>query len=96
MDEREQCRIPDKNDNRWFNINSDVYPVQLGGLHLVIEVKRPRKNDHIVFHNKSACPHVEHRVVESFANKGWELLPHPPYSPTEAPMDYHINRSLKN
>ena len=25
-----------------------------------------------------------------------ELLEHPPYSSTEAPTDYHVNRSLKN
>ncbi|KAK6735931.1 hypothetical protein RB195_018909 [Necator americanus] len=36
------------------------------------------------------------RVIESIANKGWDLLPHPPYSPTEAPTDYHVNHSLKN
>ena len=41
-------------------------------------------------------PHIEHRVVESIDSKGWELLPHSPYSPTEAPTDYHANRSLKN
>ena len=31
---------------------------------------------------------------QSFANKGWALLSHPPYSPTEASTDYHVNRSL--
>uniref|UniRef100_A0A914E1N8 Mos1 transposase HTH domain-containing protein n=1 Tax=Acrobeloides nanus TaxID=290746 RepID=A0A914E1N8_9BILA len=36
------------------------------------------------------------RVIESIEEKGWNLLPHPPYSSTEAPTDYHINRSLKN
>uniref|UniRef100_A0A914DHZ1 Transposase n=1 Tax=Acrobeloides nanus TaxID=290746 RepID=A0A914DHZ1_9BILA len=41
-------------------------------------------------------PHVEARVIESIEEKGWDLLPHPPYSPTKAPTDYHINRSLKN
>ena len=40
--------------------------------------------------------HIEHRVVESIDSKGLELLPHPPYSPTEAPTDYHVNRSLRN
>lgn len=35
-------------------------------------------------------------MVQSIADKGWDLLPHPPYSPTEAPTDYHVNRSLKN
>ena len=46
--------------------------------------------------NKSPKPHVEARVIESIEDKGWDLLPHPPYSPTEAPTDYHVNRSLKN
>jgi predicted transcriptional regulator len=27
--------------------------------------------------------------------KVWKLE-HPPYSPTEAPTDYHVNRSFKN
>lgn len=48
----------------------------------------------LVFHHNNACPHVECRVVESIANKGWELLPHTPYSSTEAPIDHHVNRML--
>ncbi|CAJ0957060.1 unnamed protein product, partial [Mesorhabditis belari] len=52
--------------------------------------------NNIVFHHDNARPHVERHVVESIASKGWDLLPHPPYSPTEAPTDYHVNRSLKN
>jgi histone-lysine N-methyltransferase SETMAR len=26
----------------------------------------------------------------------WEILPHPPYSPNLAPVDYHLFRSLSN
>ncbi|CAK9829644.1 Mariner Mos1 transposase [Anthophora retusa] len=95
-DERQQWRIPDKNDKRQFNINSDVYLAQLDRLHAAIETKRPHKKNRIVFHHDNARPHVERCVVECIANKGWELLPHPPYSLTEAPTDYHVNRSLKN
>ena len=36
------------------------------------------------------------RNEQSIANKEWGLLPHPPYSLTEAPTDYHGDRSLKN
>ncbi|GFQ65466.1 hypothetical protein TNCT_307911 [Trichonephila clavata] len=54
------------------------------------------KKNHIVFHHDNARPHLERRVVNFIANKGWDLLPHPPYLPTEAPMDYHVYRSVKN
>ena len=77
-------------------LNSDVYLAQLDRLHAAIQAKRSRKKNNIVFHHDNARPHVEARVIESVEEKGWDLLPHPPYSPTEAPTDYHINRSLKN
>lgn len=49
----------------------------------------------ILFHHVNARPHVERRVIESIANKGCKLLPHPPYSPIEASTNYHVNRLLK-
>jgi len=95
-DKRQQWRIPHKNGKRQLNINSDVYLAQLDRIHAAIQTKRPLKKNHIVFHHDNAPPHIERRVVESIADKGWDLLPHPPYSPTEAPTDYHVNRSMKN
>jgi len=79
-----------------YNLNSDVYLAQLDRLHSAIQAKRPHKKNHIVLQHDNARPHVERRVVEFIASKKWDLLPHSPYSPTEAPTDYHVNRSLKN
>ena len=50
----------------------------------------------IVIHHDNSRPHVEARVIESIKEKGWDLLQHPLYFPSEAPTDYHINRSLNN
>ena len=33
---------------------------------------------------------------EAIQTHGWEVLPHPPYSPDLAPTDYHLLRSLSN
>uniref|UniRef100_A0A914ED37 Mos1 transposase HTH domain-containing protein n=1 Tax=Acrobeloides nanus TaxID=290746 RepID=A0A914ED37_9BILA len=54
-----------------------------------------RKNNVILLYD-NAKPHVERRVVESIQNKGWEILPHPSHFPTEAPTEYHVNRSVSN
>ncbi|CAE1156256.1 SETMAR [Acanthosepion pharaonis] len=95
-DEPQQWRIPEKNGKWQLNVNSDVYLAQLDRLQAAIETKRPRKKNHIVIYHDNARPCVGRRVVECIANKGWELLPHPPYSPTEAPTDSHVSRSLKD
>ncbi|CAF1652759.1 unnamed protein product, partial [Adineta ricciae] len=95
-DVKHEWPIPDRNGKKQHNINSDVYSAQLDRLEAAIKVKRPRKKNHIVFHHDNAKPHVAHQVTQSIDDKGWELLEHPPYSPTEAPTDYHVNRSLKN
>ena len=51
------------------------------------------KKDPFRLPHDNARPHVERRVIELIANKGWKLLPYPPYSPTEAPINYHVNHS---
>ena len=95
-DVEHKWQIPDRNGQKQYNLNSDVYLAQLDRLQAAIEAKRPRKKNHVVFHHDNARPHVEGRVVNSIAEKGWDLLEQPPYSPTEAPTDYHVNRSVKN
>ncbi|GFU92512.1 hypothetical protein TNCV_4794411 [Trichonephila clavipes] len=49
----------------------------------------PTTTEPIVFEfSPSNCSETEKHTA-------WDLLQHPPYSTTEAPTDYHVNRSLK-
>uniref|UniRef100_A0A915E1I4 Mos1 transposase HTH domain-containing protein n=1 Tax=Ditylenchus dipsaci TaxID=166011 RepID=A0A915E1I4_9BILA len=74
-------QIPDRNGKKQYNLNSDVYLAQLDRLQGAIEAKRPRKKNHVVFHHDNASPHGEARVVQSIAEKGCNLLEHPPTVP---------------
>ena len=35
-------------------------------------------------------------TLEKIENMGWDVLPHPPYSPDLAPSDYHLFGFVKN
>ena len=50
----------------------------------------------IIFHYDNALPHVAISVKNYLENSGWEVLPHPPYSPDLAPYDYHLFQSMQN
>lgn len=96
LDERQQWRILNRSCKRQFNINSDDYLVQSVRLHAAIQTKRPCKKNQIVFHYDNTRSHVERRVKEFIASKWRNKLPQPPYSLTDAAMNHHVNRSLKN
>lgn len=79
-------------------INSEKYCLQLDELNNQLERKRPalvnRKG--VVFHQDNARPHVSLTTKKKCLELGWEMLPHPPYSPDLAPTDFHLFRSLQN
>ncbi|KIH63664.1 hypothetical protein ANCDUO_06032 [Ancylostoma duodenale] len=75
--------------------STETFNWLVGPLHAAIEINLLQKEqDHL--HQDNGNAHVERLVIEFVAKKGWELLPHPPYSTMEAPTDYHDNLPLKN
>jgi histone-lysine N-methyltransferase SETMAR len=70
-------------------INSNVYCSQLDRLKAAIDQKRPElvNRKGVVFHHDNARPHVSLATGQKLMQLGWDVLPHPPYSPGLAPSD---------
>ena len=65
-------------------INGERYRTQLIRLKKAIAEKRPEyatRHEAIIFHHGNARPHVAIPVKNYLENSGWEVLPHPSYSP---------------
>lgn len=80
-------------------IKGDLYRTQLIRLKRAIAEKRPEyatRHESIILHHDNARPHVARPVKNYLENSGWEVLPHPPYSPDMAPSDYYLFRSMQN
>lgn len=79
-------------------INSDFYCQQLERLYHVLRQKEPalvnRKG--VILQHDNARPHTARITSEKLSQLGWEVLPHPAYSPDLAPSDFHLFRSLEN
>lgn len=48
----------------------------------------------LVLHDNAAC-HKAERVTSLLTSYGWDVLPHPPYSPDMSPPDYDLFPKLK-
>lgn len=77
------------------NITAAYYCAQLDRLMTKLQQTRPGR-DKIYFLHDNARPHVAKMTRLKLLELGWEVLPHPPYSPDLAPSDYHLFRALRN
>jgi histone-lysine N-methyltransferase SETMAR len=79
-------------------ITANVYSQQLQRLNEVLSQKRlalANQKAVILLHDNSR-PHVAQLTQQKIEQLGWEVLPHPPWSPDLAPSDYHLFLSLRN
>ena len=79
-------------------INSNVYCRQLMILDKKIKEKWPELETRkgVIFHQDNARPHTSLVTCKKLLELGWEVMPHPPFSPNLAPSDYHLFLSLQN
>ena len=57
--------------------------------------RRGRQSQGVILHQDNARPHTAAETVKTINELGWELLPHPPYSPDLAPSDFYLFGPLK-
>jgi histone-lysine N-methyltransferase SETMAR len=76
-------------------ITAASYCDQLERLKQKLEILRPRHEKVYMLHD-NARPHTAKLTRLKLLELGWEILPHPPYSPDLAPSDFHLFRSLQN
>lgn len=80
-------------------ITGNRYREQLIHLSRALHQKRPeyaKRHDRLIFQHDNARPHVARPVKETLEALGWEVLPHPLYSPDIAPSDYHLFRTMQS
>ena len=77
-------------------INSDYYMALLERWKVEIAAKRPHmKKKKVLFDQDNAPCHKSLRTMAKIHELGFELLPHPPYSPDLASSDFFLFSDLK-
>lgn len=64
--------------------------------HALIEKRTDwaRRHGKVILQHDNAPSHTAKAVEATISELGWELLPHPPYSPDLVPSDYHLFSSM--
>jgi histone-lysine N-methyltransferase SETMAR len=79
-------------------INAKVYCKQLQQVQKDLLHKQPamvNRRGVLLLHD-NARPHIAKKTRKKLTKFGWEMLPHPPYSPDISPTDYYLFRSLEH
>ena len=69
-------------------INAARYLQTLLKLRRALRYKCPGRK--VILQHDNARPHTTLLTLEKIDSMGWEVLPHPPYSPDLEPSDYHL------
>ncbi len=80
-------------------ITAASYCDTLDRVQMALEEKRPwllEGGGKVILQHDNARPHTAKLTKEKIDMLGWEVLPHPPYSPDLAPSDYHLFLSMAN
>lgn len=82
---------------RGTTINSDQYCEILEKLRRAIQNRRRgRLTKGVWLHHDNARVHTSRKTTALLVKFGWDIVPHPPYSPDLAPCDFHLFPKLKN
>ena len=80
-------------------VNTGRYRQKMINLNHALIEKRPewaRRHGKVILLNDNAPAHKAKPVQDTIKTLGWELLPHPPYSPDLAPSDLYLFSSMGN
>lgn len=77
-------------------ITAESYCTEIDHMHEKLRHMQPsviNRRGPILLHD-NARPHTSQITVQKLVQLGYEILPHPPYSPDLSPTDFHLFRNL--